>query len=128
MELRMRSAASRRRARSARSGSSRPRGRIPGLAERPMPTGCMATMPGLCRWWREVFSSLRTPGRRRDLKLTSVQRGQAFRLRDVVYGLGVEEWVERRCQPCHGGKPEACSPAVDLPDVFDDKRVTQLFA
>jgi len=28
----------------------------------------------------------------------------------------------------HRGKPVASGPAVDLPDVFDDKRVAQLLA
>ena len=57
-----------------------------------------------------------------------IQRRQPVGLGDVVHGVGVEERIERRCRPCHGGKPESRGPAVDLPDVFDNKRVAKLFA
>ena len=59
---------------------------------------------------------------------TAVQRRQPLRLGNVVHGVGIEERIERRGRPCHRGQPIARGPAVDLPDVLDHQRVTQLFA
>lgn len=56
--LQMHFAASKPRARSAPRASSRPRARIPGLAARPIPTGCMATTPGPRRWRRKLLLTL----------------------------------------------------------------------
>ena len=57
-----------------------------------------------------------------------VQRRQPFGFGDVVHGVGVEERVERRHGPCHGGQLIARGPAVDLPDILDHQRVAELFA
>ena len=66
MALQMRFAASRQRARSGPRASSRPRAPIPGSAERPIPTGSMATTPGPCRWRRRsvrwLLAELVIPG------------------------------------------------------------------
>src|SRR2546430_15341036 len=65
---------------------------------------------------------------RRQRKSIAIQRRQPIGLCNIVHGVGVEERVERRCRPCHGGEPEARGPAVDLSDVFDDKRMAEFFA
>ena len=64
----------------------------------------------------------------RARELAAIRRREPFRLGDVVHGVGVEEWIERRGRPGHGGEPESRGPAVDLPDVLDNKCVAKLFA
>jgi len=58
----------------------------------------------------------------------AVQRRQPLGFRDVIHRVGVEERIERRGRPGYGGESESRGPAVDLPDVLDDKRVAELFA
>src|SRR2546429_4527015 len=65
--------------------------------------------------------SRRSPGRRRDLNLTVIQRGQPVGLCNIVHGVGVEERIEWRRRPCHGRQLVARGPAVDLSDILDDK-------
>ncbi len=57
-----------------------------------------------------------------------IQRRQPIGFRDVLNRVGIEEGIERRGRPGHGGEAIACRPAVDPSDVFDHQRVAQLVA
>ncbi len=58
----------------------------------------------------------------------AVERRQPLGLGDIIDGVGVEEGIERLCRPCHGRKPIARGPAIDLSDVFYHQCVAKFLA
>src|SRR3954469_9013711 len=87
------------------------------------PVACPPSITALRSWWaRREGAPLPT------LRFLLIQRRQPLRFRDVIYGIGIEERIERCCRPRHRREPIARGPAVDLSNILDHKRVAKFFA